>query len=653
MKNKKIQLWNGIFGKLSLVVLLFCFSLLFGSLVKAANNETISGYTNDNQDHDYPGVISAGTNQVLICYGHSYQPVSSYGILSLAWHGVAMTQITYGDGNGHWVISYLKNPDVGAYNITSSNSARLNAITCIVKENIDLTASPITAFSGFQNEAYQYNMTNIGSDVIAFTTGVTTYSNYSTSGSGWTKINSGWVGSSANSLNYGGSYKTVTTAYDKVVYVPTGFSTNYIELKTILAPPISPTNYVFYVGDNPLYSSFPSIALDKPFMYNICDGFDTNNEYIISYGVGGVEVGRQQLSSSSCTGGGGFDTVFYFDSANITATSTGSSTMAIFSMPYILNQPILDEPLENLTMVAFSNEFVSYISAPDTGFIWLHPRYSINAVDETATTTKIYYTYNYGHSSVVASTTKVCINQLNTCDYVTESSNGNGLFDTYLVVLNELVTGSMTVNLTFQDASSTVLYTSEDFTIYKSVLLPESTVLSLFGQSASQMACTDEEWAEAETSTSWFNFTKLKCNTGVTFFSFINTLNNAFGNIFKSLGNKLLLLFPLDIPTKMLESWNASASVSLNNDLKFLDVTETDGTIKGYIPSQWMSTTTDFEPVIFGQVTMSQGSSLMSGIFDKFKAFTIFFQYALLALGLIAWGKQVYKDMSNNVHKDE
>jgi len=183
--------------------------------------------------------------------------------------------------------------------------------------------------------------------------------------------------------------------------------------------------------------------------------------------------------------------------------------------------------------------------------------------------------------------------------------------------------------------------------------IASSTSYYLFGRSPSEMACSSEEWA-TEDNAFGFNPTVTMCNIKKGGYEVIENISSALTWVFQNSVMKILYLFPLNIPTKILESWSASATATLPTDLQFLDMTETNGSITGTLPAQWAGTSSDVTFTIFSEDMMASGSTKFHDLMATFKKFTVYLQWFIFAFAIIKFGnKNVWEDMTNKLHKDE
>lgn len=313
--------------------------------------------------------------------------------------------------------------------------------------------------------------------------------------------------------------------------------------------------------------------------------------------------------------------------------------------------------------IGTSQEFTMYLlDVENIGNSFLKPNFlgELTINQETTPTTTLNYIYNIDENFINSEETiasKICltsrdggnINPSNYCNNLDETS-GIGTIE-----MPSFSNGTRNYwRFDLINASSTVIYNGEEFTINytNGKFETETNITTIFGDTAHNLACSENEWNA--TSTDWLGFNAIKtaCVVKESMWTFFDKVGYGFTNIFKWLAQQITSLFPLNIPKQILNSWTNSGTTTLNNSLNFLDVAETDGTIKGYLPKQWIGTNTDLEFDIFSKNMMSQGNNAMETLFANFKIFTIFFQWVLFAWGLIYWGRDVFVDLqhrNNNI----
>jgi hypothetical protein len=657
IKNNK-KICSNILPKGFLVLSLFLLSFIFISVssVKAANNETIYGSHNDNGGYSYSGAISAGTNQILVCLSHSYYPVGTYGTPaeSLYWHNSAMTKIAVSDNwDGQINIWYLINPEIGAYSVYSSADSRLNSLNCIVKENINLD-SPITATSGFQNESYQYNMVNVGADVIAFSKG--SPSSFTTD---WTTTSQGYVNSYGSGQSYGASYKTITAAYDHISYSPNGFNTDYVELNTILTPPS--TDFITPLLTNGKVEVEvcgatqdcigPKIS-DWTVYYSICDKWDYTNRLLIGvHNTDNNNVNEYFAASdynffpmprqpSGCRGS--------FQYKDFFSEEVGTANYHFFLRKETATTTIDYEfdpfPVQTNAEYSSSNGFINYTGP--------NPK-SIDTT--TGTSTSITFQYN------------VCDQDFEAGHFALENLNSNTILNITADAATCSGTGTLTMpyaqnliqtlplRIDWINASSTptILGNSFQAIFWYTALNPyaSTTAEEIFGTSADLLACPQNDWdtiTEYHASTtmpfSWgTTMLDLRCHTISAGYSLLSNITNAIKWSLEKLKDAAANIFPFTIPIRFVESWNNSATAQLPTDLAWLNIADEQGNIYFSFPKAWTGGTNDTQWLVWGP-SLWDMSADTTNFFSHFRLLINYGLYALWLINLYHLAHDIYNE---------
>jgi len=100
-----------------------------------------------------------------------------------------------------------------------------------------------------------------------------------------------------------------------------------------------------------------------------------------------------------------------------------------------------------------------------------------------------------------------------------------------------------------------------------------TTILPFSYLNAYNTACSAAEWADS----SWW--TQLRCYTVATILGVPIAITDWLKTVITSMGNALITIFPFNIITNFISSWNASATTALPDNLSWFNVGDTNGNI--------------------------------------------------------------------------
>ena len=359
----------------------------------------------------------------------------------------------------------------------------------------------------------------------------------------------------------------------------------------------APNNYILYYGDVPYYQEINKPA-HLPFSYDICDTWSASSTYSVRLvDDEDNDILENNKILSSC---GGIDFVYPFVSS-----SDFSEYVRI----------IIFDDFDNI--IVESEEFLFNIYTPvldENSFIFYtldNPLY-INT-DLGTGTEPIAFSYNVCSDSDFASSTFILKDVSNNIEteytFIPTECYGN----TYInAPYNQYM------NLTFP---AQIIYKNDD-----KVLL-ESSVFQLVFYSDE---LTDTSDLDDETATS----------------------TNIILNFATTQLNKLKNLFPFNFPVAIMTAWNNSKTETLNSDLAFLDMSDSEGSLTATFPKEWALTDEDLEFDFFSEDMITQGSSSAQDFFSSFKEFTKWLQYFLFAWGFIIFSKKIINDLTENKSDD-
>ena len=647
------------FGRLLLV---FCMLLVGVSITNTSANAASIDSLDITGDQI---TIIDNENSVLMC---QFMTTGSVG--SVVYNGYTLANL-YNDDTwgGISQVFYLNNPTIGTHNISFSGSINWDyphptcyLLTGVNTDNLILSNNSVDFGDHITNISGNISPVNSGSLILGFYTSAQDSAN----GVNATEVSSHYLNATGSNTYFKSFYNISTSTVGNISLTAAWGGYNQklklFELNTNITPPApshSPFDYLwsaFDITTEQRFSLGQNINLNVA--YDITVEWELNpdvNWYLTP--VSSEETGRLQIGVSQLlTSPSGY---VNYNQPNyglinwdfLDQEAEWVITSDLYNMSVVEDELIWSEKPFRIYLVG-TNWSGQYVRVPDTSLpLIVNP--------DTTSTTTIPFIYKFDN---VASTTlvnsQICLTSLeggnNTpgeyCFDVISSSGSS-------VLEMPIVFSSGTTNFWRFDlvSSSTVLFRGSQFSIeYSNGSVATSTdITTIFGDTAHNLACTTEEWADANEGWLGVNTVLSMCVIKESGWKFLDIIISGFGNMFKWLGNQLLSLFPLNIPSKILECWNNAQTAQLNADLTFLIAYETDKSIVGYMPKEWTGSATDTDLVIFSRQQMEQGSTAVATLFDNFKKFTVFFQWTLFALGLILWSKQVYKDLSNNVHKDK
>lgn len=367
------------------------------------------------------------------------------------------------------------------------------------------------------------------------------------------------------------------------------------------------SNYVYITdfnqgGDNPINILGRPVYFD--FIYNYCDTFDSNNDYIAVYKIGDVEISRQLTSSSQCSN---FMTGDIY-SAVSTATSTGTSTIEIYSAPYVLGVSILETPLEDLTFEATSQEFSSIVGEPSSYNAFINPRREIVPVT-SATTTPFYYSGNYCNQDYSDSVSKICIDSLGVCSSISSCSIP---IDSFIDIPMGIAGQSINSNFTLKDSTDNILFTSSNFLIRFSNSGAVDTV------------------SPCDTSQTWYSE------------AFCNLSENTIKPMALGFVNELTNIFPFVFFKGVYQSWQDSATASLPSSFSFLPWPDNQGNMYLSIPDRF-SGGSNVRMCIFGSCIFNQPA--LTPWFLGIRGLTTYGWYGLLIYSVYFLSSKIYKEI--------
>jgi len=356
-------------------------------------------------------------------------------------------------------------------------------------------------------------------------------------------------------------------------------------------------DYILYYGDEPYYQEINE-PVNIPFVYNICDTWDSEN----SYSVRLVDSEDNDILENN----------------KILSSCSGSN----FVYPFSYDEEFSDD----VRIIIFDDEDNIIVESEEFSF----SIYTLILSNEAF----IFYTLDnplYINTDLGTGTEPVAFSY-NVCDDVDFASStfilkdiSNNIETEYTFTPTECygntyinIPYNQYMNLTFP---AQIIYKNDD-----EVLL-ESSVFQLVFYSNQLTDLTD---LDDETATS----------------------TNIILNFATTQINKLKNIFPFNFPVAIITAWDNSKTESLDSSLDFLDMSESDGSLTATFPKEWALTDEDLEFDFFSEDMITQGSSKAEDFFASFKEFTKWLQYFLFAWAVIYFSRKIINDLTENKSDD-
>jgi len=174
--------------------------------------------------------------------------------------------------------------------------------------------------------------------------------------------------------------------------------------------------------------------------------------------------------------------------------------------------------------------------------------------------------------------------------------------------------------------------------------LKSSTSFDLFGSSTHDLACSEAEWNATNTNWIGINGTQMKCTAIQATLDTVAVINNFFIKLLSDLMNKVgANIFPLTIPIRIYDSWQASANTALPQSIQWLDIADAEGNIYYSFPKEWTGQATDTKIPIWGKnVFGSNNASLL--FFAHIRSFITFVLWATFAWSFYNMAHEFYDE---------
>lgn len=601
MKTKKSKIClKNYFGQLLLVFAMLLVGVsITNTSANAADGETIYGSHNDNSNHSYSGTITSGTNQTLICSTHYYGNNNNY---ALAWNGdaftLASTDYSYWGAKAVW---YLNNPDVGAYTLTNSGTNTLNFVSCVVKENINQDDTVATSTPSLMTwvQGTSYNLQTSGN--LVWLDSVSAYMDEVSTD--WEDVYRASVVSQGPSSWHMGSYIVSTSSV--ATFTPSNWLIYQIvefNINTELPPC---TDYV-YTDWTYCSNGYQTRQIEST-VPSSCDMF--NPESLAP------DLGRECTPQTSI-----ISPQFSYYGYLI------PDTYNLFKYTYNKNVEIGEGDyitLKQCSSLACTGTTTTIIF--DNG---------------SATTTQLSITEPFGIAStslVYGNSQFILPSPTDTIGTSTTQTLYYKITPYYQCALGSCVQGT--------PSSFAIKWNSEETAVQEGWWnienIPTTTVLNLFGKTADEMACTEEEWEAAASSTSFFNFGALKCNSVSTFYTSINTISNVMRGAFDLLVGMVKNIFPFNVAYQIKTAWDNSATMNLPEDLSYIDIADSEGNLSLTIPAEWTGTGTSTSAVVFGKAAWD--NTAMDSFFYAIRAFSVYIMGFWFFMRMFEIGKKLIK----------
>lgn len=173
----------------------------------------------------------------------------------------------------------------------------------------------------------------------------------------------------------------------------------------------------------------------------------------------------------------------------------------------------------------------------------------------------------------------------------------------------------------------------------------DEDISTLWGDSYT-LACSEEEWAEADDS-NFFNMIRLKCNATKTtldiFFGTLNVAKSVFSNVYESGKTLLKNTFPFNMIYKVKYQWDRSAYINLPVDLALIQNATESGELSVKIKKELLSSEEDVYWVLWGDDIWEENTEVKK-FFDFIRVLSKYFMYALFLLGVYKMGEDFFNE---------
>lgn len=374
-----------------------------------------------------------------------------------------------------------------------------------------------------------------------------------------------------------------------------------------------------------------------PYYWDLCDSYNdlitaSSSVWLIST-IDGDNLAKQLfyydlIGPQNCKGSG-----FLNGEISATTTATGTAFLSLVDDPvsgeiYATSSPfnwVVNNGGDSTNFI--NSSIISPLKLPLTG---------------QATTT---LPFSYDFTGLAYSGGQVCVinRQSNTktdiCVNITAVSGVESM-----PFANPSTNYSLYGKYGLYSSTGSLLLTSDNFqlTWYE---LPKITFEQFTATSSHFMACSAAEWEDVASTDNWFNFSGLKCNTLVTLIDLANSIANAPATMAQGTLDQLKTLFPFNIPSGIIQSWNDSAVETLPGELAFLNIQDGNGNVYITLPSNLFgatSTVAVWGPVIFNE------SNGVHTVLDNIRILSKYLLWLLVVIEIIAIGKQIISDISGD-----
>lgn len=171
-----------------------------------------------------------------------------------------------------------------------------------------------------------------------------------------------------------------------------------------------------------------------------------------------------------------------------------------------------------------------------------------------------------------------------------------------------------------------------------------STMLTLFGTSTHALACSEADWTEAASSTSWFNWTSFRCSGSLQFLDLISKIADGIQNLVDGTIDKGRNMFPFSIGLKVRESYVAAASSTLPAALSFLDKVDGSGNTSLNVHNDVFGPTATKTVVLIGPA-ITNGSTDGDELVNGWKQFTFYVNCFFFIMGMLALASLIYDEI--------
>jgi len=507
---------------------------------------------------------------------------------------------------------------------------------------------------------------SVCSTVLA-TSNSTDFANYGTGFANWGAVTLDKSVELLPNVTYYYRYTLNTASYNNYIYLRggAGYITAFGYFYS-LTPPTPATmdyiNYNYSQGQANITGAYPNLdPLNWSIHYNVCDtGYPPSGGNITFSleDVDGYDLtvnGGQKLFSTGfigampCQGD-----IVYTGKADIGGYGT---SMVFLVMTTTDNENTVIQKIYSDGFTAHQSPHIIY----SNGNIHYGGKNPLNINVGVATSTPISFDYNICNQENWASSTLWLYNSttnkntiysftptvcsgIGVIDMTNEISLGFNYNAVYQIRLEDLVLETQIISNGF-----VINMSSQDI---KEQELNRASLMSIFGKSPHDLACTNTEWSTSDNAFG-INMVKMGCNIKEAFWSTADTGIRAVYTIFEVATLGLRYVFPFNLPIKISDAWDKSAITEMPSDVAFLNQADSNGDFNLDMPSSLFGASSTRVLIGKGMLpTANDPNSKLSKILLGFKGLSKYVNWGALALGIWLTGQAVLSDLNGKKEEE-